>query len=178
MLALVSCTLSTALQAQPAYSAAFLSQTVPSFIEMQTPASVSVTMQNAGTATWYSAEGDVFLAPQEPEDNYYWCIQDNPYGSHSGNRVLLPYDVAPNQQITFNFVVNPLGCRFAAPSPLRFRMLSQLHGTFGEETPDPKVAVIIDGVNVAARPQTLGHAAAGTPAMPRHSINRRLKAAR
>jgi hypothetical protein len=139
--ALVSCMLSTALQAQADYSAAFVSQTVPSFIELQKPASVSVTMQNTGTATWYRAEGDVFLATQEPQDNYYWCIQDNRYGSHSGNRVLLPYDVAPNQQVTFNFVVKPLACFFAATSPLRFRMLSQLHGTFGEETPDPKVAV-------------------------------------
>jgi len=141
VLALVSCTLNTALQAQAAYSAAFVSQAVPSFIELQTTASVSVTMQNTGTATWYRAEGDVFLATQEPQDNYYWCIQDNRYGSHSGNRVLLPYDVAPNQQVTFNFVVKPLSCFFAATSPLRFRMLSQLHGTFGEETPDPKVSV-------------------------------------
>jgi len=141
MLALVSCTLSTPLQAQPAYSAAFVSQTVPPFIEFQTAASVSVTMQNTSTATWYRAEGDVFLATQEPQDNYYWCIQDNPHGMYSGNRVLLPYDVAPNQQVTFNFVVKPLACRFAATSPLRFRMLSQLYGTFGEETPDPEVAV-------------------------------------
>ena len=141
MLALVSCTLGTALQAQPAYSAAFVSQTAPPFIEFQTPASVSVTMQNTGTATWYRAEGDVFLATQEPQDNYYWCIQDNPHGIYSGNRVLLPYDVAPNQQVTFNFVVKPLACRFAATSPLRFRMLSQTYETFGEETPDPEVVV-------------------------------------
>ena len=141
ILALVACMLSTALRAQPAYSAAFVSQVAPSFVAEQTAAPVSVTMQNTGTATWYSAEGDVFLATQEPQDNYYWCIQGNPYGSHSGNRVLLPHDVAPNQQVTFDFLVKPLSCRFAAPSPLRFRMLSQRHGTFGEETPDPKVAV-------------------------------------
>jgi hypothetical protein len=140
-LVLISCLPSAALHAQPAYSAAFVSQTAPSFVAVQTPASVSITMRNTGTATWFSAQGDVFLATQEPQDNYYWCIQDNPYGSHSGNRVLLPYDVAPDQQVTFNFIVKPLACRFAAPSPLRFRMLSQSHGTFGEETPDPMVAV-------------------------------------
>jgi hypothetical protein len=127
-------------QAQPAYDAAFVSQTVPSFVAIGALASVSVTMQNTGTATWYQAQGDVFLATAEPQDNYYWCIQGNPYGSHSGNRVLLPYDVAPGQQVTFNFMVMPLGCRFAAPSPLRFRMLSQTYGTFGQETPDPKVS--------------------------------------
>jgi hypothetical protein len=136
---LVACAMGTALQAQPAYSAAYISETVPSFIEFQTPASVSVTMQNTGTATWY--RGDVFLATQEPQDNYYWCIQNNPYGMYSGNRVLLPTDVAPNQQVTFNFVVKPLACRFAATAPLQFRMLSQTHGTFGDETPDPKVVV-------------------------------------
>jgi hypothetical protein len=141
MLVLASFMPSTSAQTQPAYSAAFVSQTVPSFIELKTAASVSVTMQNTGTATWYRTDGDVFLATQEPQDNYYWCIQDNKYGSQSGNRVLLPSDVAPNQQVTFNFVVKPLGCFFAAASPLRFRMLSHLHGTFGEETPDPKVAV-------------------------------------
>jgi hypothetical protein len=132
---------SNELRAQPAYAAAFVSQSIPSFIEFLTPTEVSVTMQNTGTATWYRADGDVFLATQEPQDNYYWCIQGNPYGSHSGNRVLLPSDVAPNQQVTFTFTVKPLGCQFAAASPLRFRMLSQTYGTFGEETPDPKVDV-------------------------------------
>jgi hypothetical protein len=141
LLALAACMASTSSQAQADYSAAFVSQVAPSFAELLAPATVSVTMRNTGTATWYRTEGDVFLATQEPQDNYYWCIQDNPYGSHSGNRVLLPYDVAPDQEVTFTFVVKPLGCVFSAPSPLRFRMLSQLHGTFGDETPDPQVVV-------------------------------------
>ncbi len=132
---------SPTLLAQLTYSASFVSQSIPSFIELQTATSVSVTMKNTGTATWYQADGDVFLATQEPQDNFYWCIQDNVYGSVSGNRVLLPGDVAPQQQVTFNFVVKPLGCRFAAAAPLRFRMLSHMYGTFGEETPDPKVLV-------------------------------------
>jgi hypothetical protein len=138
-LGFVACVVGSALRAQPAYSAAYISETVPSFIAIQTPASVSVTMQNTGTATW--SRGDVFLSTQEPQDNYYWCIQNNPYGMYSGNRVQLPNDVAANEQVTFNFVVKPLACRFAATAPLRFRMLSQTHGTFGEETPDPKVVV-------------------------------------
>ncbi|HXX83580.1 MAG TPA: NBR1-Ig-like domain-containing protein [Casimicrobiaceae bacterium] len=139
-LALLVATAPTA-RAQLVHSAAFVSQSVPSFIPIGAVTSVSVTMQNTGTATWYQAQGDVFLATQEPQDNYYWCIQDNVYGSHSGNRVLLPYDVAPGAQVTFSFQVNPLGCRFAAPAPFRFRMLSQIYGTFGDETPDPHVVV-------------------------------------
>ena len=119
-------------RAQAAYSAAFVAQTVPSFIATGTNANVSITMQNTGTATWVQAQGDIFLATQEPQDNFYWCIQGNVYGSQSGNRVVLPSDVPPNAQVTFNFVVKPLGCRFAAPAPLRFRMLSETYGTFGE----------------------------------------------
>ena len=129
------------MHAQPAYSAAFVTQTAPSFVQFQTPAPASITMHNTGTATWYAAEGDVFLSTQEPQDNYYWCIQDNRYGSRSGNRVLLPNDVAPNQDVTFNFVVKPLACGFTATAPFKFRMLSQTQGTFGEETPGASVVV-------------------------------------
>jgi len=140
-LALAASAATAMTQEQPAYAASYVSQSVPPSITFQTPAPIVVIMQNTGTATWFKADGDVFLATQEPQDNYYWCIQDNRYGSHSGNRVLLPYDVAPGQQVTFSFVVKPLSCFFARTSPLRFRMLSQLHGTFGEETPDPNVTV-------------------------------------
>jgi Ig-like domain from next to BRCA1 gene len=138
---IVAMLVSMGARAQPAYSAVFVSQSAPAFVQFQTPAAASITMRNTGTATWYQAEGDVFLASQEPQDNYYWCIQDNRYGSHSGNRVLLPYDVAPGQEVTFNFVVKPLSCGFTATPPFRFRMLSQTYGTFGEETPDASIVV-------------------------------------
>jgi len=128
-------------QEQADYAASFVSQTVPSSITFMTPTPVSVTMKNTGTATWFKAEVDVFLATQEPQDNYFWCIQENRYGGRSGNRVLLPNDVAPNEEVTFNFVVKPLSCFFHAASPFRFRMLSATHGTFGEETPDPMVTL-------------------------------------
>ena len=132
----------SAAHAQLAYDAAFVTQTAPSFVEIKTEAPVSITMRNTGTATWYKAQGDVFLSAQEPQDNFYWCVQDNRYnGNIEGNRVLLPYDVVPGQLVTFNFDVKPLACRFAAASPLRFRMLSHLYGTFGDETPDPGVVV-------------------------------------
>jgi hypothetical protein len=87
------------------YDAAFVAQTAPSFIETGTTASVSVTMRNTGTATWYRDQGDVFLSTQLPQDNFYWCIQGNRYGSLSGNRVLLPGDVAPGAEAAFVFDV-------------------------------------------------------------------------
>ena len=123
------------------YAATFVAQKVPEFIELFAPTSVAITMRNSGTVVWSRAEGDVFLATQEPQDNYFWCIQDNPHGMYSGNRVLLPHDVAPGEDVTFAFTVKPLACGFAATSPFRFRMLSQTYGSFGEETPDPGTQV-------------------------------------
>jgi len=67
-----------------AYSAAFVTQSVPSFIELFTETSVSVTMRNTGTATWVQSEGDVFLATQRPQDNFFWCIQTIVTGSTAG----------------------------------------------------------------------------------------------
>jgi len=127
--------------AQPAYSAAFVSEIAPFFVETKTTAPVSITMRNTGTATWLRNSLDVYLATQEPQDNFYWCIQGNRYLGIEGNRVVLPHDVAPNEEVTFEFLVKPLACRFAPYSPLRFRMLSALHGTFGDETPDLNVVV-------------------------------------
>jgi hypothetical protein len=123
------------------YDATFVSQTVPAALETGVAAQVSITMRNTGTATWVQKDGDVFLATQEPQDNYYWCIQGNQYGSRSGNRVWLPGDVAPGDTVTFVFYVKPLSCGFAATPPFRFRMLSHIYGTFGEETPDPGTSV-------------------------------------
>ena len=128
-------------RAADAYAAAYVAQNVPALVEVFKPSSASVTMRNTGTAAWIAAQGDVFLATQRPQDNYYWCIQDNPHGMYSGNRVLLPHDVLPGEDVTFAFVVKPLSCGFAATAPFQFRMLSQTHGTFGEETPAATIVV-------------------------------------
>lgn len=146
-----------------AYAAAYVSQTVPAFIELFAPVSVSVTMRNSGTAPWLRAEGDVFLATQEPQDNYFWCIQDNPHGMYSGNRVLLPHDVGPGEEVKFDFVVKPLACGFAATPPFRFRMLSQTHGTFGEETPDPGTVLSTAAEFVSQQAPDVAPAAARIP---------------
>ena len=136
-----SAALAAAEAAAAPYDAAYVAESIPSFVELFAPVAVSVTMRNTGTATWVRAEADVFLATQRPQDNYYWCIQDNPHGIYSGNRVLLPNDVAPGAEVTFSFVIKSLSCGFTAAAPFRFRMLSQTHGTFGEETPDPGTTV-------------------------------------
>src|SRR5579862_2557752 len=69
---LAACVLAQQAPAQVlAYAAAFVTQTAPASIEIMKPAAVSITMRNTGTLTWRAAEGDVFLATQEPQDNYY-----------------------------------------------------------------------------------------------------------
>jgi hypothetical protein len=139
--------------------AAFVTQTVPPSFELGAEAPVSITMRNSGTATWQA--GDVFLATQEPQDNYYWCIQENRYGSRAGNRAQLPGDVAPGATVQFAFTVKPGSCVFAPAAPLRFRMLSQRFGTFGEETPDPGSATTTAAEYVAQQmPSTVPAGAA------------------
>jgi hypothetical protein len=153
----------TAAAAAP-YDAAYVAESIPSFVELFAPVAVSVTMRNTGTATWVRAEGDVFLATQRPQDNYYWCIQENPHGMFSGNRVLLPHDVAPAAEVTFSFVIKPLSCGFTAAAPFRFRMLSQTHGTFGEETPDPGTTVSNAAEFVSQQAPSIAPAGARIPA--------------
>jgi len=153
----------TAAAAAAPYDAAYVTESIPSFVELNAPVAVSVTMRNTGSATWLRAEGDVFLATQRPQDNYYWCIQDNPHGMYSGNRVLLPYDVAPGAEVTFAFFVKPLSCGFAADAPFRFRMLSQTYGTFGEETPDPGTTVSTAADFVSQQAPSIAPAGARIP---------------
>ncbi len=161
LFALLVFAVATLARAQAAYDAAYVSEDVPSVIPTGSNTAISVTMRNTGTATWVQSQGDVFLSTQMPQDNYYWCIQGNQYGSQSGNRVLLPYDVAPGAEVTFDFEVSPLACRFAAPAPLRFRMLSQKYGTFGDMTPDP--GTVVNGASEYVSQQVPAIAPAGSP---------------
>ena len=125
--------------AQPAYSAAFVSQVTPTFVEAKTTAPVSITMQNTGTATWYRDSVDVFLATQEPQDNYYWCIQDNPLRQSQRQPRAAAVRRRAERGGHVQFRREAAGVAVSPrTSPLRFRMLSQLHGTFGDETPDPR----------------------------------------
>lgn len=72
--------------------AQFISQTVPVSVSEGDTFSVSVTFKNTGTTTWQTSN-NYHLGTQAPQDNNNWGI---------GNRVDLPYDVAPNQEVIFN----------------------------------------------------------------------------
>jgi plastocyanin len=82
--------------AAPADAAAFVSQSVPSSMTTGQTSTVSVTMQNTGTATW-TESGLYRLGSSNPQDNFTWGT----------NRVLLNNGdaIAPGQTKTFTFNV-------------------------------------------------------------------------
>jgi RHS repeat-associated protein len=73
---------------------AFVSQSVPSQMEAGQSYPASITLQNTGTTTWRPANG-YKLAAVNPTNNTNWGF----------NRVELPNDVPPGQQVTVNFNV-------------------------------------------------------------------------
>ncbi len=71
--------------------AEFISQTVPDSISPGQTFEVSITYKNTGNKTWTSGS-NYRLGTQAPQDNTFW---------NGINRVGLPHDVAPNEEVTF-----------------------------------------------------------------------------
>jgi hypothetical protein len=75
-------------------STAYVTQSVPAFMEAGQLYLASVTMRNTGDTTW--TEDELYrLGAQSPQDNYTWGL----------NRVTLPNSVPPGGEVTFNFYV-------------------------------------------------------------------------
>jgi hypothetical protein len=131
----------TAPQSYP-YAAAFISQSVPTTMELYTTQSISITMKNVGTATWLTGN-DIYLATASPQDNLFWCVQDqrNQIGNPIYNRVNLPNAVAPGQAVTFNFAVKPNSCLGYA-TPFTWRMLGSNVTFASEDTPVVNVNLV------------------------------------
>jgi len=73
----------------------FISQSVPISVSPGESYNISVTFKNTGTKTWTS--GNLYrLGTQNPSDNTIW-IQTN--------RVALPHNVAPDDEVTFNITI-------------------------------------------------------------------------
>src|SRR5438270_149371 len=75
----------------------------PDFIPMVNPFVVNLTLQNIGTETWLRGNGDTttagnfVLSTTLPNDDMTWGI----------NRWVLPFDVAPTQQVGFSLTLTP-----------------------------------------------------------------------
>ena len=75
--------------------ARFVSQSVPLTFEPGVSYNISVTFKNTGTTTWTSDEL-YRLGTQSPQDNTIWV---------NSNRVELPHDVPPGEEVTFNITI-------------------------------------------------------------------------
>jgi uncharacterized protein affecting Mg2+/Co2+ transport len=111
--------------------AQFVSQSVPAQIYPGSTVPVSVTMKNTGISTW-TAGALYRLGSQSPQDNSTWGL----------GRVELPNDVAPGQNVTFNFSIT-------APTSsgnqwFQWRMVNDNNGWFGDYTPQTPVDVSIN----------------------------------
>jgi hypothetical protein len=112
----------------PAKTSSLINQSVPSDLQTGQSYPVSITLQNNGSFTWRASEG-YQLGSQSPTDNFTW----------GPNRVNLPNDVAPGQQVTFNFNI-------AAPSTpgaynFQWQMIQNGVEWFGELTPNVPIEV-------------------------------------
>jgi hypothetical protein len=125
------------------WDAAFVRQSIPPFIETGVIQPISVTMRNTGWGTWRL--GEWFLATAAPQDSPMWCFQN----TASPGRVHIPHEVAPGQEVTFNFNIRPYTCNpLTVPGPpMTFTMLSPIYETHGEKTPN-----VVTGVGYAATP--------------------------
>lgn len=107
---------------------AFVTQSVPTSMEVGQTYNVSVTMRNTGESTW--TEADLYrLGAQSPQDNYTWGM----------NRVMLPASVAPGAEVTFNFYVTAPST--AGSYNFQWQMVRDGVEWFGEMTPNAVVNV-------------------------------------
>lgn len=110
--------------------AVLVNMTLPKSVDASHPATVSITMKNTGSTTWTKSAGYT-LASQDPHNSTIWGL----------NKVnLAPTDsITPGQTKTFSFDVTALS--FSGTYNLRWRMLQQSAGSFGDTTPTTPVNV-------------------------------------
>jgi RHS repeat-associated protein len=114
-------------------NAAFVSQSgVPGVMVPGQVYPVSITLQNTGTNTWRTVYG-YKLASNNPWDNTNWGF----------NRVALPNDVAPGEQVTFSF--NATAPTTPGTYNFQWQMLREGVAAFGAASPN--VAVSVNGAN-------------------------------
>jgi RHS repeat-associated protein len=113
----------------PSNDAAFVSQSVPGRMAAGYKYAVSIQMRNSGVSTWSAAQG------------YKLGVQADGWGVA---RVELPYDVAPGQTVTFNFIVTAttsLSPNADTYIPFQWRMLREGVEWFGPQTPYTSVLI-------------------------------------
>jgi hypothetical protein len=111
-------------------NALYVTSSVPSPLTPGQVAHAQVTMQNLGGTTWTAAGPNPFrLGAQNPQDNSTWGL----------NRVELPHDVAPGDEVVFTFAITAP----VTPGTYHFqwRMVQELVTWFGDFTADAPIVV-------------------------------------
>lgn len=112
--------------------AQFLAQSVPEVMSIGVSYQVSVTMENAGTATWTAASGDR-LGSSDPQNNFTWGPERVYLGSGES--------IAQGQQKTFSFTVTAPGV--AGTYNFQWQMVQEGVAWFGDVTPTLQVSVVV-----------------------------------
>lgn len=127
-------------------NALYLDGWAPSPMTPGQSAQAWVRFQNLGGTTWTSGGANPFrLGAQNPQDNSTWGT----------NRVELPHDVAPGDEVTFSFPITAP----TAPGTYHFqwRMVQELVTWFGDFSADLPVVVapVLRGMTTAITPSPL-----------------------
>jgi predicted permease len=114
-----------------AWSAAFVSQSVPTSLTVGQGATVQITMKNTGTTTWSANEitPPVRLGAQNPQDNTTWGT----------NREDVTFPVAPGMTISFSFAIRAPST--AGSYAFQWRMVQETVTWFGDFTPTMMINV-------------------------------------
>ncbi len=115
----------------------FISQTAPATADPGEVFTVSVKFKNSGTTSWTSA-ALYRMGTQSPQDNSLWG---------AGNRVALPHDVAPGEEVTFTVeLTTPIEVNAYGYS-LQWQMVQDGVEWFGEKS---ELRSIVVGANSLA----------------------------
>jgi len=114
-----------------AWSAVFVSQSVPTSLTTGQGATVQITMKNTGTTTWSANEitPPVRLGSQNPQDNTTWGT----------NREDVTFPVAPGMTISFSFAIRAPST--AGSYAFQWRMVQETVTWFGDFTPTVMINV-------------------------------------
>ncbi|MBL8311202.1 MAG: hypothetical protein JNL19_12310 [Burkholderiales bacterium] len=115
-------------------SSQFVSQSVSASMAAGQSYPVSLTFSNNGTSTWSASTG-YKLGAQNPQDNMTWGT----------NRVVLPSDVAPGQQVTISFSVTAPAV--AGTYNFQWQLIQEGVQWFGATSTNTSVVVTTAGTN-------------------------------
>jgi methionine-rich copper-binding protein CopC len=128
------------------YSAAYVSQSIPTAMLAGQNYPITVTMQNNGVSSW-SAANSVELRTSNPSNNTTWGL----------SRVTVPATVAAGQSVQFAMTVKAPAA--AGTYNLQWRMWEPVSGAFGTTSANVPVVITVPAgpptLNVSHAPVTL-----------------------